>query len=330
MEATSIWQFIADRLKAQQRVMLLVVVESKGSSPGRQGFKMAVGADGAMCGSIGGGIMEVKLTALAKAKLEEEVVFSAVKRQIHQKTAIRDQSGMICSGEQTVIFQTLTVQHLPAIRTAIRCLKKNQRVLLKMSKTATATHFDIEKTPVSAGITNRFDSPDDDTFLYEEYTGFSNLLYIVGGGHCALALSELMSKLDFYIYLLDDRPDLNTLKKNRFVHEKILVGNYDETAQHIPSGSNVYVVIMTIGYRTDAQVLRLLLGKTFRYLGLLGSAAKIGTLMGELRTELGDLPVFNQIHAPIGLKINSQTPEEIAISIAAEIIAKKNVYANNH
>jgi xanthine dehydrogenase accessory factor len=81
---------------------------------------------------------------------------------------------------------------------------------------------------------------------------------------------------------------------------------------------------MTLGYRSDAQVLRRLLGKEFRYLGLLGSAAKVATLLDSLALEGYPRHALEQIRAPIGLPIHSQTPEEIAVSIAAELILVKN------
>src|SRR5580692_9371479 len=99
-----IWQFIATNLQHQIPVMLLYVVESKGSSPGRQGFFMAVNASGEMEGSIGGGIMEHKFTELAREKLQQQEAALSIRRQVHDKEAPRDQSGMICSGEQTLLL----------------------------------------------------------------------------------------------------------------------------------------------------------------------------------------------------------------------------------
>lgn len=62
---------------------------------------------------------------------------------------------------------------------------------------------------------------------FVENLGFKNHIYIIGGGHCALALSELMSKLDFHLTLFDDRADLNTFTKNRFVHQKLTLDTYE-------------------------------------------------------------------------------------------------------
>ena len=95
--------------------MLLYVLESSGSSPGRQGFFMAVNANNEMAGSIGGGIMEHKFVEMAKASLEAGVegretgagsreAGHTIKKQIHDKSASKNQSGMICSGEQTILL----------------------------------------------------------------------------------------------------------------------------------------------------------------------------------------------------------------------------------
>jgi xanthine dehydrogenase accessory factor len=86
----------------------------------------------------------------------------------------------------------------------------------------------------------------------------------------------------------------------------------------------VYVVVMTVGYRTDAVVLRQILAKNVRYLGVLGSAAKMKTLLNDLENEGFHNAILRGIRTPIGLNIHSKTPEEIAVSIAAEIIGVKN------
>ena len=96
----------------------------------------------------------------------------------------------------------------------------------------------------------------------------------------------------------------------------------------IPSGEDHYVVIMTMGYRTDDIAIRSLFEKNFRYIGVLGSQSKMEKMMNEYKSEDAGKELLQRIHAPAGLGIKSQTPEEIAVSIAAEIIAVKNQYAN--
>ena len=308
--------------------MLLVVAESSGSSPGRQGYKMAVSADGELCGSIGGGVMEVNLVEQSRAILSDECRSPHVKgitldaglsEQVHRKDS-PNASGMICSGKQTVVSQLLSPENIEMVFTIIEALKNRRPDSLFISSTEFSTR------PPQEGIPNSFHFKRiaDDEFAYEEKLGFKNDLYIIGGGHCALALSELMSKMDFHISIYDDRPELNTIRKNDFAHDVKIIESYEPVREVIPSGWNVYVVVMTLGYRSDETVIRALIDKEFKYFGVLGSKAKMGTLMKELRAEGFDEAKLASIRTPIGLPINSRTPDEIAVSIAAEIIAIKN------
>src|SRR6266850_709493 len=98
------WGLALSSLRKGVAALLLYVLESKGSSPGRQGFFMVVNAEGEMEGSIGGGIMEHKFTEMAKDKLGVGSQESGVRKQFHDKSATKDQSGMICSGEQTILL----------------------------------------------------------------------------------------------------------------------------------------------------------------------------------------------------------------------------------
>lgn len=314
-----IWQFAAERLKQSESAMLLVVAESAGSSPGRQGFKMIVAND-EMRGSIGGGVMEVRLAELAKGKSKNAKgkIGSEVVRQNHKKNAAHA-SGMICSGAQIVIFYKLNFGDLPTVRKIIHALKNHQSKVLQL----TANSFQVSENQ-SDDVDFQFERRGENDFLFQEKLGFKNKLFIVGGGHCALALSELMSKMDFHISLFDDRPNLNTLAKNRFVHAKIIVESYEKVDEFIPPGARHFVVVMTLGYKSDETVIRHLLGKNFKYFGVLGSRAKMATLLKNLRKEGFAAEKLNDIHAPVGLPINSRTPEEIAVSIAAEIIKVKN------
>jgi xanthine dehydrogenase accessory factor len=188
------------------------------------------------------------------------------------------------------------------------------------------TPNDLAVGPPEGGTQNDFifNKLSDTEFLYTERLGFKNDLYIIGGGHCALALSELMSKMDFHISLFDDRPDLNTIEKNGFAHEVTIIDGYDQIAEHIPSGERSFVVVMTLGYKSDAIVIRSLVDKHFKYFGVLGSNAKMLSMFKELTKEGQPAEKLDRIRTPVGIPINSRTPEEIAVSIAAEIISVKN------
>src|SRR5258705_9297852 len=109
MKAHLTWELILESLQQNIPVMLLYVLESSGSSPGRQGFFMAVNANGEMEGSIGGGMMEHKFVEMAREKLKaqgtrDKEQGTSLKKQVHDKSATKNQSGMICSGEQTILL----------------------------------------------------------------------------------------------------------------------------------------------------------------------------------------------------------------------------------
>lgn len=312
------WQFIQQKLAASNAVVLLYVLESNGSSPGRQGFKMAVADDGSFYGSIGGGIMEYKFVELAKAKLAETALKTSVHKQVHNKDAGNNKSGMICSGEQTVMLYQLQEKDIAHINSLVHSLLHNKNGSLRLSYNELIFSEEIP----SANF--YFEQKNETDFLLIEKTGFKNELHIIGGGHCALALSKLTSVMDFFITVYEERTSLNTFEQNIYAHKKQLVNSYQELNGLINPGNNIYVAIMTFGYRTDDIALKALLGKDFKYIGLLGSQNKVKKMFEQYKFENINSSWIQNIHAPIGLQIKSQTPDEIAISIAAEIIAVKN------
>ena len=312
-----VWQFISGKQLASISIVLLYVLKSDGSSPGRQGFKMAVSADGDFCGSVGGGIMEHKFVEMAKAQLKKNAQSAEVYKQVHNKRAASNQSGMICSGEQTIFLYHLQNNDLSQVNALVVSLENNFNGTLKLSRSGIIF---LNEVP----LTDYYFEQSDEDFLLVEKTGYKNFLHIIGGGHCALALSKLMRELDFYIHVYDERDTLNTMQQNTFAHKKTLVSSYAVLNEIIPDNDHCYVVIMTLGYRSDYEAFKALLGKKIKYTGLLGSSKKIEKLFADHRKENLHGELLNEIHAPAGMRIKSQTPSEIAVSIAAEIIAIKN------
>ncbi len=315
------WKLIESNLQQDVPVMLLYVLDSKGSSPGRRGFFMAVNSIGKTEGSIGGGIMEHKFVEMAKEKLQaasNELQAGTIKKQIHDKAVAKDQSGMICSGEQTIFLYRVQPRDLPAIQNIINSLNQNKNGTVLLSPAGIGFKTTLPE------IDFHFSMKSEQDWEYSEKTGYKSQLFIVGGGHCALALTKLMRAMDFYIRVYDDRREVKTMLENQDAHEKHFVNDYSELSQLITSGPDQYVVIMTVGYRTDDIALKALFEKKFRYLGLLGSQFKINKMMNEYRNSGIKEELLQRIHAPAGDDIKSETPEEIAVSIAAEIIGIKN------
>ena len=161
-------------------------------------------------------------------------------------------------------------------------------------------------------------------WLYREEAGQRPTLTIIGGGHVGLALSRVMAELNFHIVVLDDRARLATMAANTYAQEKH-VTSYNRIGRHVSEGSQSYVVIMTFGHLADERVLGQLAEKKTALPGdALGSPAKIAQIFTHLKKKGVAAASLKKVHAPVGLPIHSHTPEEIAISIAAEIIQVKN------
>jgi xanthine dehydrogenase accessory factor len=308
------WQYIHDQLSAGNKLLVLWVVESEGSSPGRQGFKMVVTAGGDLHGSIGGGIMEFKLVEKAKALLAEGIELPELIVQYHDKEHAKDQSGMICSGRQTILLLPLSINNISLIAQVIANDGNNQ-----LSIVVDKTGMGLSDDQPAQGLFHI-----DTDWTYIERVNSLPVIHIVGGGHVGLALSELMRYLDFHVRIYDNRAGLNTMENNHFAHEKIIV-NYDEISNRINPAPEDFCVIMTMGYRDDLVVFKQLVDKKFFYFGMLGSESKIDTLFMQLEKEGFDSSRFSDYFIPAGINIYSKTPKEIAVSIAAQIILQKNI-----
>jgi xanthine dehydrogenase accessory factor len=304
------WTLAAAALRAGQPAALLCVLRSEGSSPGRQGFKMTVTSE-AVAGSIGGGIMEHKWVELARDRLRAGDPTPLRRPQIHRREAPADRSGMMCAGEQEVLLWPLQPSDLPVVAAIEKKLQRLEKGAWEVSE-AHGLRL-LEEPPA-----NFRDYQPGPAWHYREQLGFRDQLVIVGGGHVSLALAQVASRLEFEITVLDDRTDLPTLDANHYAHHRQQVA-YEAVA--VPPGPHCYVVVMTVGYRTDAVVLRRLLGHAYRYLGVLGSATKVAELRRVLAAEGFDLAA---LHGPVGILINSRLPEEIAVSVAAELIRVRN------
>ncbi|MGN0703881.1 MAG: XdhC family protein [Lentihominibacter sp.] len=144
--------------------------------------------------------------------------------------------------------------------------------------------------------------------------------YIFGGGHVAYALEPVLRHVDFRTVVIDDREEYANPERYPHADRTITVDNFDKAFDDIETDDDSYIIIVTRGHRGDLQVLREAVKRDFAYLGMIGSRRKNELLFDTLRKEGVPESKLAEVHAPIGLKIGSETPEEIAVSIVAEII----------
>jgi len=146
-------------------------------------------------------------------------------------------------------------------------------------------------------------------------------LYIFGAGHVAASLYRIARIVGFDITIVDDRETY--ANRERFPEAQVIAEDFEKAMTQLTPSESSYIVIVTRGHRDDMRVLRWAVQTPARYVGMIGSKRKTITIFEELKKEGLPAELFERVHAPIGLDIGAITPEEIAISIMAELIAKR-------
>ena len=147
-------------------------------------------------------------------------------------------------------------------------------------------------------------------------------LYIFGAGHVATSLYKVACIAGFDVTVVDDREAYAS--RERFPEaQQVIAEDFEKAAARRTPGESSYIVIVTRGHRDDMRMLRWAVQTPVHYIGMIGSKRKTITIFKELQREGLPAHLFDRVHAPIGLDIGAITPEEIAVSITAELIAKR-------
>ncbi|MEA3265848.1 MAG: XdhC/CoxI family protein [Candidatus Fermentibacteria bacterium] len=288
--------------------VLCIVAETSGSCPGRVGFKMIVPPEGACKGSVGGGSMEFQVITKARQMLlscEEKPCMVSFD---HSATAEpQEKSGMICSGRQKIVLVPSSLFKYE--------LEGKQGFQVDNSGLNL-----LDTPPDYPGL-----SADGNSWQYTEEIAPPPTVYIFGGGHCGLALTSILNTLDLRVVIIDDREHVWTMEENEAAWKKI-VRDYADVSSLVPDSGDALVVIMTASHAGDSVVLRQMLPekKNLKYLGMMASKVTSKHVLGEMRSLGFSQEDLSTVHTPIGIPISSQTPAEIAVSIAAEIIMVLN------
>jgi xanthine dehydrogenase accessory factor len=319
MEEKQLWEFVITKLNLGQRVALLFVPESIGSSPGRQGHQMAVAEDATLFGTIGGGAMEYKQVEACKKLLATETKECIWQQLIHDKSDKSKWSGLSCSGEQTVLTFFLDGTDLDLVQQILLACTEEETYHLVLK--ADNSLF-LEKMDASASKFE-YNYTAEEAWTYRYILNFQEKVYLVGAGHVGLALCRQLALLNFKVILIDNRAELPIAEYDQFISKKIIT-SYKKVANFVPSTKHDYIVIMSFSSALDTLILSQLIDKESRYIGLMASKVKVDrirtTLLGKGHSETS----FERVHTPIGLPIKCKSPAEIAVSVAAQIIEVRN------
>ena len=285
---------------AGREAVLVSVVGHSGSVPRGKGAQMLVGEQGLLCGTIGGGPAEYNAVEKAKQLLHGRK--SDVHQYILRQNPMED-VGAVCGGDVTVLFHPAPAGNAAWSQLAEDVLSRltaHRPGYLVLQDPPILSDVPTEAAPsLPLPITQR--------------------AIIFGAGHCSAALCPLLTTVGFRVTVFDDRPALAAAE--RFpAAAQIIAGDFSRLEEYLRVTEEDYVVVMTSGHGHDYEVLRQILRQKCAYVGVIGSHAKAAAVNEKLRLDgIGD-DMLSAVHSPIGTAIGAVTPEEIAVSIAGEMI----------
>jgi xanthine dehydrogenase accessory factor len=153
--------------------------------------------------------------------------------------------------------------------------------------------------------------------------------YIFGAGHIGKALEPILRYIGFETIVIDDRPEFSNRERFPHASDVITVRDYSNVYENITTDENSYIIIVTRGHRGDYEVLKQSLDQKYEYLGMIGSKKKIADTFKRLQEDGFSKEELDTIYTPIGIEIFAETPEEISISIAAEMIKVRAGHGKN-
>jgi xanthine dehydrogenase accessory factor len=322
---------ILDRTTAGCDTVLATIVAEAGSSPRSAGSHMLVGKEGRIFGTVGGGTLEYRAVQLAQELLE---LRSSRLKTYHLHKNDEEDLGMLCGGDVDLYFQFIAAgdeKTAALMKQILVHLERDEDAWLftDFSSPAdwTAALYSADTPPEGMAL-----SGDDikalarsrgvivktgGRCLYGEPINVAGKVVLFGGGHVAQALAPVLGAVGFRCVIFDSRKEFAARELFPTAYD-VIAGDYNDIFQKIQVGPRDYAVIAT--HACDLPVLRQIIAGDNAYIGVIGSKGKIAAVKQQLAAEGAAEEKLNRLHAPIGLDIHSETPEEIAVSIAGELI----------
>ena len=326
-----VFQALLAHMDAGEPCVLVSAVGGEGSAPRKTQSHMLVDAGGRVCGTVGGGAVEGNSIAAAKECLESGTSVTRV-FELYEQAA--HDIGMICGGRVNVHFQYVFPDDRElrfAAESAVTALDagKNAWLIINTSHHALAV-FDGRKmqgASVPEALTQRL-TPSaevfamDDAAYYMEQLSYADRVYIFGGGHVAQALVPVLSSVGFRCVIIEDRAEFCRWELFPKAQDVRLLEE-DKWQTLLPITEQDCICIMTRGHKNDLACQAFALKTQAGYIGVIGSRRKVAAVNAQLREMGFDDAEIARIVTPIGLEIGAVTPAEIAVSIAAQMIAHR-------
>ena len=349
-----VFRAASEEAAAGNGMVVATVVRTSGSTPQKPGAKLLVRADGSGVGTLGGGCVEGDIWFAASQLLKSGGPAEMRDYELNEDLAAQD--GLVCGGTMYFLLDPIRDEANPNGTKANPDF--NDEVLAAYDGGAPVAVASLMKAPEGSGLTvgsqllvrengsiagslgdEKLDArasvearrlmamgkndyivtESGAEFFIEAYTTPPTLV-LAGGGHVSRAISNIAKTLGFRIFVIDDREEFSNA--DRFPEaEQTVVSDYASGFKKLPIGTNSFIVIATRGHRYDTAATAAAMRTPASYVGLLGSRRKTILIYEELFAQGFTMEQVKSVRSPIGLSISARTPEEIALSIMAEIVA---------
>jgi xanthine dehydrogenase accessory factor len=339
---------ITQCIRTNQSISIATIVSQTGSTPRTAGAQMLVMPGSNILGTIGGGKIEAEVIKAA-SKLFGSGNAQIISFDLSQSGAA-DDLDIICGGKLSVLiesidatrdnwrfFQNLSNQY----RQKTDCLSITVLARSENELTIAGRYLmrdnasDRERFPYPDTVWEQLTSKpyrqrtavmasiDEMLFLVQHHHRVEGTVYIFGAGHVARQLARLTKMIDLYTVVLDDREEFANRQRFADADEVIVLPSFETSFEKQLFDTHSYIVIVTRGHSHDKTVLAQALKTDAGYIGMIGSRKKRNFIYQRLLEENFSQEDIDRVHSPIGLKIGAETPEEIAISIVAELIQSR-------
>lgn len=344
--AASFYARAAELLRVGERFALCTIVRLAGSGPRRAGAKMLVRGGGGSVGTVGGGVLEAKTTQWAHEALQGgRALYRIFALDLQQAS----DEGMTCGGEVEVLIEPFD-RGTPAapdfFARVVALLTRGERGRLVTAITydgediVTDRYLLVDGACVAAMSASgrvvpvdllRASTPPVSSLLEREFARYfidplvpPITVYVFGGGHIGMHVVPLCHLVGFRTVVVDDRVDF--VSRDRFPHADDLraAASFDGAVDGMDLGAAAYVVIVTRGHGGDQAILRQVLRQRPGYIGMIGSSRKRSLIFQQLLAEGFTQEDLAGVVCPVGLPIGAETPEEIAVSIVAQLVAMRS------
>ena len=338
---------INDQLGKGAPVVLISIISLEGSTPRHDGAKMLVGINGQTWGSIGGSLIEANAILQAQSVLR-----SARSRKLDYDLNGQDASakGMICGGKVRILLDYMesTPENKEFADAWHKSIKNGNDFFLVTQVNENSENPEVIGHAVFYGD-GRFTgncvlNPQERENLRSELhnisiTGVFNIrdtkvivdcvrkvktLYCCGAGHVAVPTVRIAALVGFRVVVLDDRAEYANSERFPEAFKTLVVSHFDQALRGIEIDKDCFIVIVTRGHQFDREVLEQSLKTSAGYIGMISSRLKKAAVFEALLAKGVKQVELDRVHSPIGLDIGGETPEEIAVSIVAELIQERN------